>query len=138
MNASWRRGLHRAARALSWTTGVLVIVLAISAALAQLLLPLLARHPQWVAAQLSARLHRPVSFESLEGRWQPSGPLFVMRDVTVGVGADGSGSPLHIPETELKLDFGGWLGELRADEERHARRATRDELLGDHRAGRGR
>lgn len=109
MNASWRRGLHRAARALGWTTGVLVIVLAISAALAQLLLPLLARHPQWVAAQLSARLHRPVSFESLEGRWQPSGPLFVMRDVTVGVGADGSGSPLHIPETELKLDFGGWL-----------------------------
>jgi len=86
---------------------VLVIALAVSAALAQLLLPLLARHPQWVAAQLSERIHRPVSFASMEGRWEPSGPLFVMRDVTVG-GGEG-GRPLHIPESELKLDFGGWL-----------------------------
>ena len=96
-------------RALGWTAGVLVIVLAISAALAQLLLPLLARHPQWVAAQLSARLHRPVSFTALEGRWQPSGPLFVMHNVTVGVAQGQGGNPLHIPEAGLKLDFGGWL-----------------------------
>ena len=94
---------------MGWTAGVLVIVLAISAALAQVLLPLLARHPQWVAAQLGERLHRPVSFTSLEGRWQPSGPLFVMHDVTIGVGPGETGSPLHIPQAALKLDFGGWL-----------------------------
>jgi len=88
---------------------VAVIVLALVAALAQLLLPLLARHPRWVAAQLGERLHRPVAFASLEGRWQPSGPLFVMRGVTVGVAPGEQGSALHIPESELKLDFGGWL-----------------------------
>jgi uncharacterized protein (TIGR02099 family) len=109
VNGPWRRALHRVARALGWTAGVLVILLAVSAALAQLLLPLLARHPQWVAAQLGERLHRPVGFASLEGRWQPSGPLFVMRDVTVGVAPGEAGAPLHIPEAALKLDFGGWL-----------------------------
>ncbi|MGC1549280.1 MAG: YhdP family protein, partial [Rhodanobacter sp.] len=107
MNARWQRWLHRIARALGWTVGVLVIALAVSAALAQLLLPLLARHPQWVAAQLSERIHRQVSFASMEGRWEPSGPLFVMRDVTIA-GGEG-GRPLHLPESELKLDFGGWL-----------------------------
>lgn len=109
MSTLWQRRLHGGARALGWTAGVLVILLALSAALAQLLLPLLARHPQWVAAQLSERLHRPVSFTSLDGRWQPSGPLFVMHDVTVGVGQGETGSPLHIPQAALKLDFGGWL-----------------------------
>ncbi|KRE98649.1 hypothetical protein ASG87_14505 [Frateuria sp. Soil773] len=76
-------------------------------ALAQVLLPLLARHPHWVAAQLSERLQRPVSFASLEGRWQPSGPLFVLHDVSIGDGK--GGQALHVPESELKLDFGGWL-----------------------------
>ena len=46
-----------------WVAGVRVIALAVLVAVAQLLLPLLARHPQWVAAQLSQRLHRPVSFD---------------------------------------------------------------------------
>lgn len=109
MNAPWQRRLHCFEQALGWTTGVLVILLALSAALAQLLLPLLARHPRWVAAELSARLHRPVTFASLEGRWEPSGPLFVMHDLTVGVGAGGRGTPLRIPAAALKLDFGGWL-----------------------------
>lgn len=102
------RHLHLPLRALGWAAGVAVVALAVLVALAQLLLPLLARHPQWVAAQLSERLQRPVSFASMEGRWQGSGPLFLMRDVTVGPGAAG-GSPLRLPESELKIDFGGWL-----------------------------
>lgn len=84
-----------------------VIALALTAALAQVLLPLLARHPQWVAQELSDKLQRPVTFTSLEGRWEPSGPRFVMRDVAIG--AAGEGTPLHVPEVDLKLDFGGWL-----------------------------
>lgn len=87
---------------------MLLVALAVLMALAQLLLPLLARHPQWLEAQLSARLQRPVTFASLEGRWQPSGPLFVMRDVAIGTGTAGGGA-LHLPESQLKLDFGGWL-----------------------------
>ncbi|MGN2249433.1 YhdP family protein [Frateuria sp. GZRe14] len=108
MNARWRQRLHLALRGLGWGAGIAVITLAVLVALAQLLLPLLARHPQWVAAQLSERLHRPVSFASMEGHWRGSGPLFVMRDVTVGPGP-GGGSPLHLPESELKIDFGSWL-----------------------------
>lgn len=95
-------------RALGWGAGVMLVALAVMVALVQLLLPLLARHPQWVAAQLSERLHRPVSFAAMEGRWQGSGPLFRMRDVTIGPG-EGGGSPLRLPESELKIDFGGWL-----------------------------
>ncbi|TBR38713.1 MULTISPECIES: YhdP family protein [Dyella] len=107
MNAIWRQRAHRVARLLGWVAGVAVITLAVLAGLIQLLLPSLARHPEWVARQLSQQLHQPVTFASLEGRWQPSGPLLVMRDVTVSP-VDG-GAPLRIPETELKLDLGGWL-----------------------------
>ncbi|SFS19647.1 TIGR02099 family protein [Dyella sp. OK004] len=107
MNVVWRQRMHFIARAAGWIAGVAVISLAVLAGLIQLLLPTLANHPQWVAAQLSQQLHRPVSFASMEGRWEASGPLFIMRDVTIGPGE--SGSPLHIPETELKLDLGGWL-----------------------------
>ncbi|WP_426687287.1 YhdP family protein [Rhodanobacter ginsengiterrae] len=109
MNALWQRRLHRCARASGWVAGIALILLAVLAALAQLLLPLLARHPQWVAAQLSARLQRPVSFASMEGRWTASGPEFVMHDVRVGAAAGQAGAVLQLPESELKFDFGGWL-----------------------------
>ncbi|MFC5524926.1 YhdP family protein [Rhodanobacter ginsengisoli] len=109
MKPVWQRRLHRCARALGWTAGVLVILLAVLAALAQLTLPLLARHPAWVAAQLSQRLQRPVSFASMEGRWTASGPEFVMHDVMIGAAAGETGAVLKVPESELKLDFGGWL-----------------------------
>ena len=109
MNTTWRRRLHRGVRVLGWAGGVAVIALAVLMAVAQLLLPLLARHPEWVARELSAKLQRPVRFASLEGRWTGSGPLFVLRDVTVGVPPGGTGTPIEIPESELRLDFGGWL-----------------------------
>ncbi|MEP7185173.1 MAG: YhdP family protein [Rhodanobacter sp.] len=105
-----RRGLlHRCARASGWIAGVTVIVLAVLVALTQLLLPLLARHPAWVAAQLSQRWQRPVSFDSMDGRWTASGPEFVMRGVTVGAAAGQRGDALAIPEAELNLDVGGLL-----------------------------
>lgn len=107
MSAPWLKRTHFCARALAWVAGVAVISLAVLIGLGQLLLPLLARHPEWVEAQLATRLHRPVTFESMEGRWQPTGPLFIMRGVTIGSG-DG-GTPMRIPEAELKLDPGGLL-----------------------------
>ncbi|WP_230473373.1 YhdP family protein [Dyella choica] len=99
---------HRITRALGWSVGVVLIALALTAALAQVLLPLLAKHPQWVAQELGERLQLPVGFAVLEGRWEPSGPRFVMHDVTFGPG-EASSTPLHVPEVDLKLDFGGWL-----------------------------
>lgn len=101
--------LHRCARALGWVAGVTVILLAVTVALAQLLLPLLAAHPAWVAAQLSQRLHRPVSIASMEGRRSVSGPMLVMHDVTIGAAPGETGAALQIPESVLKLDAGGWL-----------------------------
>lgn len=103
----WQHVTHRIARLTVWVVGVLTITLAVTAAAVQVLLPLLAKHPEWVAKQLSERLHRQVTFNALEGHWEPSGPRFIMRDVTVG--PENGGSPLHIPEGDLKLDFGGWL-----------------------------
>ncbi|MEO9077932.1 MAG: DUF3971 domain-containing protein, partial [Rhodanobacter sp.] len=88
---------------------MLVILFAVLAALAQLLLPMLARHPGWVAEQLSERVHRPVSFASVEGRWTASGPEFVMHDVVVGPAPGEHGAMLHLPEASLRLDLGGWL-----------------------------
>ena len=119
MSAPWLKRTHFCARAVAWVVGVAVISLAVLMGLAQLLLPLLAKHPAWVETQLAARLHRPVTFESMEGRWQPSGPMFVMRGVTIGSG-DG-GAPLQIPEAELKLDPGGWLLPSRHVVNLHAR-----------------
>ncbi|WP_109126873.1 YhdP family protein [Dyella sp. C11] len=107
MSAPWLKRTHFCARALAWVGGVGVISLAVLMGLAQLVLPLLARHPDWVQAQLTAKLQRPGTFQSMEGRWQPSGPLFVMRGVSIG--ASDGGTPMQLPEAELKLDPGGWL-----------------------------
>ncbi|WP_430390838.1 YhdP family protein [Dyella sp. 20L07] len=119
MNPLWQKRLHLGARASAWVVGVAVISLAVMMALAQLLLPTLARHPEWVATQLSAKLQRPVTFQSLEGHWEPAGPLFVMRGLTVSAGENEE--PLHIPEAELKLDLGGWLLPSRHVVNLHAR-----------------
>lgn len=107
VSRGWQHWAHRIARMLGWVAGVLVITLALTAALTQVLLPLLAKHPEWVAQELSNKLQRQVSFKSLEGRWEPSGPRFIMRDVTVAAGP--GGGALQVPEADLKLDFGGWL-----------------------------
>jgi len=131
VRALWQRRLHGCARAVGWIGGSAVILLAVVMALTQLLLPLLAQHPEWVAAQLSERLQRPVSFASMEGRWTPSGPLFVMHGVTVGVQDGQAGAPLQIPESELKLDFGGWLAPSRHLVNLHVRGLELDLVHGD-------
>lgn len=100
--------MHGLARAFGWVIGVLLISLAVVVAVAQLALPLLAQHPQWVASQLSQRLHRPVTFTSMSGRWTPSGPRLLMRGVSIGDSGPDT-TPLRIPQAELALDLGGWL-----------------------------
>lgn len=107
MSQVWR---HRARRLRFFLLGLVasvLVALAIVMALGQLLLPLAARYPERVAALLSEKLHKPVRFASLEGFWRPSGPLFVMRDVTVA-GNEG-GDTLHLPQAAVKLDFGAFV-----------------------------
>lgn len=109
MKTRWKHGLRSGARASSWVAGILVIVLAVVVGLAQLLLPLVARHPEWVAEQLTTRLHRPTSFESMRGQWTASGPLLALHGVTVGPPAGRAADSLHIPEVDLRLDFSAWV-----------------------------
>jgi uncharacterized protein (TIGR02099 family) len=104
VTSGWR---HRARRLRFFVLGLVasvLVALAIVMALSQLLLPLAAHYPERVAALLSEKLHKPVRFASLEGFWRPSGPLFVIRDVTMG-GAPGT-DPLRLPQAAVKLDFG--------------------------------
>ncbi|HWU77057.1 MAG TPA: YhdP family protein [Rhodanobacter sp.] len=109
MNVLWQRRLHRSLRALGWAAGIMVIVLAVMMALGQLLLPLLARHPAWVAGQLSRQLHRPVNIGSMQGHWTAAGPEFVLHDVKIGAAKGEGAAALQLPESSLQLDVGGLL-----------------------------
>ncbi|MEO8747289.1 MAG: DUF3971 domain-containing protein, partial [Rhodanobacter sp.] len=109
MNTRWKRWSRKSVRASGWVAGILLILLTVVIGLAQLLLPLVARHPQWVAKQISAQLQRPTTFTSMEGHWTSSGPLLVLRGVSVGPATGGSSGIPRIPEVDLRLDFGGWL-----------------------------
>ncbi|HEX7340518.1 MAG TPA: YhdP family protein [Rhodanobacteraceae bacterium] len=107
MSPDWRH-IHRRC----WfTTGgvlaVLAIVLALLMALGQLLVPLIAHYPHRVAQMLSQKLQRPVSFASMQGHWQPSGPLLVLHQVKIGR-RDGQPA-LVLPSAKVKLDFGALI-----------------------------
>lgn len=104
MRPHWRHRLRRTWFTAGGVLAVLAIALAVLMALGQLLLPLAAYYPKRVAHMLSAQLHQPVSFASMEGHWQPSGPLLVLHQVHIGGRA---GQPaLVLPTAKVKLDFG--------------------------------
>ena len=89
-----------------FAAGWLIIVLAVLMALVQLLLPLLARQPAWVAQKLSERLHRPVSIQAMSGHWALTGPRFELRGVRVGAAA--GSAPIALPRVDVGLDLGSW------------------------------
>ncbi len=104
----WRHRLRRLRFALGALIAALLIAAAVVMGLVQLLLPLATHYPDWVARELSARLHRPVKFAALESEWQPSGPLLVVRGLTLGPVFEG-GQSVTLPHAALKFDFGAWL-----------------------------
>lgn len=107
MSPGWR---HRARRLRFFLLGLVasvLVALALLMAVGQLLLPLAAHYPERVAALLSEKLGKPVRFGSLEGFWRPSGPLFVMRDVTIA--PTEGGDALRLPQAAVKLDFGAFV-----------------------------
>ncbi|KGI78363.1 hypothetical protein LF63_0105000 [Oleiagrimonas soli] len=106
MNKTWRQRLRRLRFVIGGLICVGLIALAVLIGLVQVLLPLAARYPDRVAAMLSARLHQPVRFASMDGHWQPSGPLLVLHDVRIG---GQNGAPLRLPVADVKLDFGALL-----------------------------
>jgi uncharacterized protein (TIGR02099 family) len=98
---AWRR----VRRGLAAIIAALLIAAAAAMALGQLLVPLIARYPQEVAALLASRLHEPVSIAAVAGEWQPSGPLLSVRDLRIGTGS----AALALPHAQLKIDLGAWL-----------------------------
>ncbi|HLI19325.1 MAG TPA: YhdP family protein [Rhodanobacteraceae bacterium] len=106
--SAWRHHLRRARFASTVFVAVVLIAAAVAMGVLQLALPLATHYPNFVARELSARLHRPVKFAAIASRWQPSGPLLTVRDLTLGPGQPG-GQSITFPRAELKLDFGAWL-----------------------------
>ncbi len=104
----WRHHLRRARFAVTGLLAGLLITIAVAMGVVQVLLPLATRYPDFVARQLSARLHRPVKFAAISSQWQPSGPLLSVRDLTLGPGNPG-GPSITLPHAALKFDFGAWL-----------------------------
>ncbi|HJP99770.1 MAG TPA: YhdP family protein [Rhodanobacteraceae bacterium] len=108
MTNAWRHHLRRARFAVMALVAVVLIAAAVAMGLVQLLLPLATHYPNFLARQLSERLHRPVEFASVSSQWQPSGPLLQVRDLTLGPAQPG-GASITLPHAALKFDFGAWL-----------------------------
>ena len=104
----WRHRLRRARFMVGALVAGLLIAAAVAMGLMQLLLPLVARDPGRLAAFLSERLHRPVSFQSVQGRWQPSGPLLIVHGLVLGAAYRG-GESIGLPRAAIKFDLGAWL-----------------------------
>lgn len=104
----WRHHLRRARFAVMAAVAVLLIGAAVFVGMVQALLPLATHYPDFIARQLSARLHRPVKFSAISSQWQPSGPLLTVRNLTLGPGEPG-GQSITLPHAALKFDFGAWL-----------------------------
>lgn len=104
----WRRHLRRLRFAAMAMIGVVLIGAAVFVGLVQAVLPWATHHPDYIAKELSARLHRPVKFAAITSEWQPSGPLLTVNDLTLGPGANG-GQSITLPHAALKFDFGAWL-----------------------------
>jgi uncharacterized protein (TIGR02099 family) len=104
----WRRHLRRLRFAVMALVAVLLIGAAVFVGLVQAVLPWATHHPDYIAKELSARLHRPVKFAAISSEWQPSGPLLTVSDLTLGPGVNG-GQSITLPQAALKFDFGAWL-----------------------------
>ena len=107
VNRIWRHRLRKLRFFLGGLVAAGLIALAVMIGLAQALLPLAAHDPDRIATFISRRLNQPVHFASVQGRWQPSGPLLVLHDVRIG-GEHGA-TPLKLPVADVKLDFGALL-----------------------------
>lgn len=104
----WRHRLRHARFMLGALIAAMLIAAAVAMGLAQLLLPLAAHYPGKLAGFLSQRMHRTVHFDSVSSQWQPSGPLLIVRGLTLGPEYS-KGESLSLPRAEIKLDFSAWL-----------------------------
>src|SRR5688572_2090469 len=84
MMAHARRWFRQARRALWYALALGLIAMALVAGVASQLLPLAERHPDRIAAWLSARAGRPVAFDAVETQWTRRGPLLRLDHLRIG------------------------------------------------------
>lgn len=82
-----RRRLRHARRGLGYAVAIALVLMALVAGVVSQLLPLAERHPDEVAAWLSARVQRPVHFDRLQTQWTRRGPLLRLEGLRIGDGA---------------------------------------------------
>jgi uncharacterized protein YhdP len=95
-----RRGLRRLRRWIALSAAVLLILAAVTVAVASQLLPLIERHPDKVAAWLEQRIGQPVRISGVSARWSRRGPLLDLRDLSIGSGDSG----LDIGSARLRIN----------------------------------
>lgn len=107
------RHLHRAQWWLFRLLAAFAILMAIISSLTQLVvLPWITNHPEAVSAKLAQVLHRPVTIDKLDARWERTGPLLNLTGVHLGVPAAAGqvqkSQTLSLASAGLKINFFAW------------------------------
>ncbi len=82
-----RRNLRHARRGVGYTVAVVLVLVALVLGVASQLLPMAQRNPDKVAAWLSQRAGRPVSFDRVDTEWTRRGPLLRLDNLRIGSGS---------------------------------------------------
>lgn len=86
MSTPLRLRLRRIRRHAVYAVAIVLVCVAVLVGTVSQLLPLAERHPDKVAAWLSARAGQPVRFDHLDTRWTRRGPLLVLDGLRIGPG----------------------------------------------------
>lgn len=86
MTTALRRRIRHTRRWTGYGVLVLLILLALLVGVANQMLPMVERHPEKIAAWLSARVGEPVSFTRARAEWTRRGPRFILDGLHVGKG----------------------------------------------------
>lgn len=101
-----RRRLRLVRRGIWYALAIGLVLMALIAGVVSQLLPLAERHPDHVAAWLSERAGRPVTFDRLETRWTRRGPLLRLDAMRVGE----AGQSVLIGDAEILISqYAGFL-----------------------------
>lgn len=83
-----RRRLRLLRRGLGYGAAIALVLVALVIGLASQVLPLAERHPEKIAAWLTARVRNPVTFDAIETQWTRRGPLLRLDNLRIGKGTE--------------------------------------------------
>ena len=101
MHAPLRRRLRLARRWAAYLLAVVLVLMALVLGAASQALPLAERHPERIAAWLSEKAGRPISFERVDTQWTRRGPLLQLEGLHIG----DPGGGVHIGQAEVLVSM---------------------------------